>query len=534
MPAPEPMEEFVTIVLRDHLAGAVTSSAKRMIEGDVLPPYVAKRRWFGLKDETIKSARIASVLKLADRGRDILLSEIEITTSGGNTTRWQLPLSILWENEVSAALPQRLALARVRKGRHLGFLTDAFALPDFARKYTACLAESCTFENAEGTVCFRPTDAGQRALATLPEGDINWLAAEQSNSSLIVADAVMLKIYRRISPGIHPEPEMGRYLTEKGFANTPPLLGDVIRLAPDKTQSTLAIALGFVRNQGDAWSWTVDRIARATENMAPANDTEAELLADCDAMIATIGRRLGEMHAILAQPASDETFAPEVANAKNAKLWAQKTQERIDKAFDALDGHGSWERDQDRERAEKLLASRESVTATIRTLAKSGAGALMTRIHGDFHLGQILVADADAYIIDFEGEPATPLAERRAKTSPLRDVAGLLRSIHYAGATMLDRNNVATAPVNEELRSQIIGHFRQRASRAFLRGYWHATCIEKTTEANALLDLFLIEKAAYEISYEAANRPTWIGVPLAGLSSLLTRITDKAARVRHE
>ena len=533
-PAPEPMEEFITIVLRDHLAGAATSSAKRMIESDVLPSYVAKRRWFGLKDETIKSARIASVLKLADRDRDILLSEIEIKTSGGNTTRWQLPLSILWEDEASAALPQRLALARVRKGRHLGFLTDAFALPDFARKYIACLAAGCTFENAEGTVCFRPTDAGRPTLATLPEGDINWLAAEQSNSSLIIADTVMLKIYRRISPGIHPEPELGRHLTEKGFANTPPLLGDVIRIAPDKTQSTLAIALGFVRNQGDAWSWTLDRIARATENMAPAKDTEAELLADCDAMIAAIGRRLGEMHAILAQPSSDEAFAPAVADAKIASLWAQKTQERIDKAFDALDRHGSWERDQDRERAETLLASRESVTATIRTLAKSGAGALMTRIHGDFHLGQILVADADAYIIDFEGEPATPLTERRAKTSPLRDVAGLLRSIHYAGATMLDRNNVATAPVNEELRSQIIGHFRQRASRAFLRGYWEATCIEKTTEANALLDLFLIEKAAYEISYEAANRPTWIGVPVAGLSSLLTRITDKAARVRHE
>ena len=101
--------------------------------------------------------------------------------------------------------------------------------------------------------------AGPRS-PPLPEGDINWLAAEQSNSSLIIADTVMLKIYRRISPGIHPEPELGRHLTEKGFANTPPLLGDVIRIAPDKTQSTLAIALGFVRNQGDAWSWTLDRI----------------------------------------------------------------------------------------------------------------------------------------------------------------------------------------------------------------------------------------------------------------------------------
>jgi maltose alpha-D-glucosyltransferase/alpha-amylase len=159
---------------------------------------------------------------------------------------------------------------------------------------------------------------------------------------------------------------------------------------------------------------------------------------------------------------------------------------------------------------------------------------LVTRIHGDFHLGQVLVASGDAYIIDFEGEPATPLPERRAKTSPMRDVAGLLRSVEYAGAALIDRNNGATAPVDEELRSQIIAQFRQRASKAFLRGYWETTCIDNTPAAKVLLHLFLIEKAAYEISYEAANRPTWIGVPLAGLSSLLARIADKPARVRHE
>jgi maltose alpha-D-glucosyltransferase / alpha-amylase len=126
------------------------------------------------------------------------------------------------------------------------------------------------------------------------------------------------------------------------------------------------------------------------------------------------------------------------------------------------------------------------------------------------------------------------LAERRAKTSPLRDVAGLLRSVDYAGAALIDRNDAAAAPVDEELRSQIIAQFRQRASKAFLRGYRDTTCIDNTPAAMALLHLFLIEKAAYEISYEAANRPTWIGVPLAGLSSLLTRIAEKPARVRHE
>jgi len=314
------------------------------------------------------------------------------------------------------------------------------------------------------------------------------------------------------------------------------LLGDVVSIAPDKSRSTLAIALGFVRNQGDAWSWTLDHITRAAENLAPGEagrDTEIEMLADCDAVMAAIGRRLGEMHAILARSTTDEAFAPAVANPKIAGQWARKAQERIEKAFDSLTRHG-WERDQDRERADTLLASRDKTIATIQMLATSGAGALMTRIHGDFHLGQVLVADADAYIIDFEGEPATPLSERRAKTSPLRDVAGLLRSIDYAGATMIDRHDVTAAPANEQLKGQIVAHFRQRASRAFLRGYWETTCIEKGPEASALLDLFLIEKAAYEISYEASNRPAWIGVPLSGLSSLLTRITDKPARARHE
>jgi maltose alpha-D-glucosyltransferase / alpha-amylase len=536
-PAPEPMEEFVTLVIRDRLAGALTSAAKKMVETDALPQYVAKRRWFGLKDEIIESVRIAGLTSISEQGREILLSEIEVKTRSGSATKWQLPLSILWENEASTALPQRLALARVRRGRHLGFLTDAFALPDFARRFAACLAEGCKFENSESAVVFRPTEPGRRVLAIPPDGDINWLAAEQSNSSLIIGDTLMLKIYRRISAGIHPEAEMGRYLTEQGFANTPPLLGDVIGVASDRTQSTLAIALGFVHNEGDAWSWTLDHVSRAAESLAPgkpAKDAESDLLADCDAVIAAIGRRLGEMHAILARQTSDEAFAPTTATAKIAAQWARKVQERIDKAFAGLTRHGSWERDQDRERAEALLSSRETIVATVRTLANYGAGALMTRIHGDFHLGQALVASGDAYIIDFEGEPATPLAERRARTSPLRDVAGLLRSIDYAGAALIDRNDGAAAPVDEELRSEIIAQFRQRASKAFLRGYWETTCIDNTPAAKALLHLFLIEKAAYEISYEAANRPTWIGVPLAGLSSLIARIADKPPRVRHE
>ena len=530
-PAPEPLPEFVTLVVRDSLGKAFSTSAESVIGREILPQYIAKRRWFGAKDQSIASARVAHLTNIGDANREILLSEIEVKSSG-DTSFWLLPLSILWEDEPSAALPNRLALARVRRGRRVGLLTDASALPSFAHRIVACLAAGKQFPHADGVVRFQATESGREKLAAIPDRDVNWLAAEQSNTSLTVGDTVILKIYRRISPGEHPEAEMGRYLTAQGFTHAPPLFGDVVRIAADGTPFTLAVALGFVRNQGDAWSWILDQLQRALDGLAPtepARDAEADLLADCEAVIAAIGRRLGEMHAVLARETSDAAFAPKIADAADAAQWGRNVEQRIATAFDAIAAGRTFERDQDRGRASALLGQRDSVVAAVHRLAKSGVGSLMTRIHGDFHLGQVLVASGDVYIIDFEGEPATSIVERRAKTSPLRDVAGLLRSIDYAGATMVERKGVGAMPVDEALRDHFISQFRLRASKAFLRCYWEASCISDGPAARALLDLFLIEKAAYEAAYEAANRPTWIGIPLAGLSALVTRIVDKNA-----
>ena len=166
--------------------------------------------------------------------------------------------------------------------------------------------------------------------------------------------------------------------------------------------------------------------------------------------------RLGELHAILSRETSDPAFAPKVADASDAANWARKTEERIQTAFEGISRLQTWQRDQDRDRAQTLLSQSEGIVAAIRNLAESGAGTLMTRIHGDFHLGQVLVASGDAYIIDFEGEPGASIGERRAKTSPLRDVAGLLRSIDYAGATFIDRMRRS--------RDQLIALFRARAA----------------------------------------------------------------------
>ena len=361
------------------------------------------------------------------------------------------------------------------------------------------------------------------------------LAAEQSNSLLTIGDVAMLKMYRRISAGEHPETEMNHYLTSQGFAHAPALLGDVVHVAADGAHATLAIALQFVRNEGDAWSWMLDHLTRALDAEAPAEPvagSRADLLADCDAIAGAIGRRLGEMHAILARETSNSAFSPKTADDRDATGWAKKTEQRLQKAVEAIAGVQTWQREQDQERAQELVNRQTSIAAAVRALGESGTGMLMTRIHGDFHLGQVLVASGDAHIIDFEGEPATPITERRAKTSPLRDVAGLLRSIDYVGATLIDRRAIRAVPVDEAQRDQLIDRFRARASTSFLRAYWEAGASSSGAAARALLDLFLIEKAAYEITYEVANRPTWIGVPLAGMARLVARITEKETGVR--
>ncbi len=271
-PAPEPLPEFVTVVMRESLAKALAGPAHTQLEHEALPQYIAKRRWFGLKDQTIKTARIATSTNIGDSGHEILLTEIEVKTNDA-ATRWLLPLGILWEEQSSLALPIRLALARVRRGRRIGLLTDGFALPHFAHRVTDALVHNREFDNAEATVRFRPTDTGRELLraGADPDAQVNWLTAEQSNSSLTIGDSVMLKLFRRIAEGEHPEAEMSRYLTAAGFTHAPPLLGDIVQVCSEGRSRTLAVALGFVRNQGDAWSWTLDHLTRALDNLAPTS-----------------------------------------------------------------------------------------------------------------------------------------------------------------------------------------------------------------------------------------------------------------------
>ncbi|HSS87201.1 MAG TPA: maltose alpha-D-glucosyltransferase, partial [Reyranella sp.] len=527
-PAPEPMPDYVTVVLRDRLDEALESAAP-ILERETLPPYLQKRRWFGAKDQTLQSSHIAYMARLGGE-RDMLLAEVEVKTDGV-ISRWQLPLSISWEDESGAALPSQLALARVRRGRRMGLLTDAFSLPGFAHQMVASLADARRIDTPEGQIVFEPTADKVEVLRRPADAPVMWLSAEQSNSSLIVDDAVMLKIFRRISTGEHPEAEMSRYLTAHNFSNSPALLGEVSRIDADGQRHALAVAQAFVRNQGDAWTWALNQVNRAfdaTTSREASAESRGDDIRDYHALAAAIGRQLGTMHTVLAQPTDDPAFAPRAAGREDVEAWIERAMESMSGAFEAIAARRDWDNEAVEADARALLANREALERTLRRLGESGEGTLMTRIHGDFHLGQVLVASADAYIIDFEGEPARSLAERRRKASPLRDVAGLLRSIDYAAATSLDPKNLIASRVSPGRRQRLVTRLREGAGKAFLGGYREAAGALAGKARGGLLDFFLIEKAAYEVTYEAANRPTWLAIPVGGLARIASRLLASA------
>jgi maltose alpha-D-glucosyltransferase/alpha-amylase len=257
---------------------------------------------------------------------------------------------------------------------------------------------------------------------------------------------------------------------------------------------------------------------------------EADVLAGYLPFAAAIGRRLGEMHALLSRESDNPDFDPEPAAEADARQWSEAAQKQIDAAFAVTEALAPND-EEGQQALTALRALRGQLAESLPALAATGIGTLRTRIHGDFHLGQVLATQGDAFIIDFEGEPAKPLAARRAKSSPLRDVAGLMRSFDYAAATIGRSATLGATGRAEERRAALLRRFVTDASASFLDAYrvvlldaprpwvlpenWHA-----------LLDLFLIEKAAYEICYEAANRPAWLPIPLRGMAELAARSVE--------
>jgi len=530
----EGMPDFRTLVLKRHLVELLEPPARTVLEQESLLAYLPKRRWFAGKDEPIKALRIAYATPFGDPQRPMLLSEIEVDSAKGSE-RYQLPLGFIAEEEPSSMLSQQLALARVRRVRQVGLLTDAFTLESFIRAVIQGLHESKVLPSDKGELQFLPTP--KLAELELPaDAEVRYLSAEQSNSSVVVGGSLVLKLIRRVSPGVHPELEMGGFLTERGFAHISPLLGAVRRIDEGGEEHVLMVAQRYLNNQGDAWEWTQNTLDRAIRDELAGGVSSVEnqysALAELEGFSRLFGQRLGEMHVVLAGYSENPAFGTELTTAEDTQHWARSVGAQVARALDILEQHKQALNEEDRAFVERLLPQRDGLLRQVERLAERSAGGLRMRVHGDLHLGQVLVVQGDAYIIDFEGEPARPLAERRAKHSPLKDVSGVLRSFDYAAAMAIRNAQSADSSAEADHARRLIAEaYRSNARKVFFDAYrlaaadlphaWH----ERDGEG-AALELFSVEKAAYEIAYEAEHRPTWLSVPLQGLVGLAQLLAE--------
>ena len=523
------MPDFQTLVLKKRMEELLDQPSRGTLENTALLQYLPKRRWFGGKDVAIDSLRIAYGVRFGTVKSPVLFSELEVT-SGGQTSRYQFPFGFVPEAQGGSALPTQLALSRVRRGREVGLITDAFVLESFIHSVVKGLQEQISLETQEGKILFQPTDH-LPALGLADDSVIRYLSAEQSNSSVVVGGSMVLKMIRRVSGGIHPELEMGAYLTAAGYANISPLLGSVSRVDASGTPHLLMIAQGYLNNQGDAWEWTQNNLERAIrDEMATAHSEQEQhynALGELADFAAMLGQRLGEMHVALAAPGANADFLARVSTARDSQVWAQSIGAQVERALGLLEQRLDDFAEEDQVQVRELLARRDQLLARVNELSQRATGGLIMRVHGDLHLGQMLVVQGDAYLIDFEGEPARPLPERRAKYSPYKDVGGVLRSFDYAAAMAI--RNVQSADASEEAaqaRQRVADRYLDEARQAFIKAYGIATASlphawEDAQGEQAALELFSLEKAAYEIAYEAENRPSWLAVPLHGLFGLL-------------
>ncbi len=493
-----------------------------------LPAYFLRQRWYPAKNAGLPTVRLAALIPLDVPEMPTAIALWTAEPPGQPTLCLFLPLGVFRNGDLQDSHPAVIG----RLPGEGGVLADACAADCFVRALVRLMIDpDVTVPELRSGRTARLDSAGFNPRA---EWAVRRGAAEQSNTSLRIGDGAILKVIRKLERGVHPELEMARFLTETvHFARTPPLLGWM-----DLDGTTLAILQTFVSNQGDGWNWILERLR------ADCADQYAMGIA----WVRHLGGITAELHAALATRSGDPAFDPEPVVPEDWDRWMSAVEKMAERVAEMLalgrpgadPGWRSEGRTEGgalplRDCAEAFATHCRRLRSTLEHLMPRHATAAKTRHHGDYHLGQVLVCGASAMIIDFEGEPMRPLAERRAKHVPLRDVAGLLRSLAYAGAVTERALPDTLSARQREARAARLHLWVQEASEAFLDGYFAVPgsggvpSTLQQADARRLIEFFYIEKALYEAAYELANRPDWAAIPLAAINSLLEASGARAA-----
>jgi maltose alpha-D-glucosyltransferase / alpha-amylase len=504
---------------------------RQQLEQQIWPQFMAAQRWYADKTVALQRVELISAMEWNEATHSALIAFVRATTREGSA-RYLMPLSIMWgevsDEHVRPLLHQ--ALARVRRGPRVGVLIDALADEEFCRAMVQAMGAGRDLTFDDGILQFRATTAFSRLVgenaSVLP---VRPLGLEQSNSSVVIADRLILKLYRRLQDGVNPDLEMGRFLTDVSpFDRIAPLAGYLEYRDQDGGATTLALLQGFVANQGDGWSFTHEFLKAylGPHRQQVAEDSSLQLQARTVlymTLISTLGRRTGELHRALAQTTNTPEFDPEPATVDEMAAWWQRVHDDIDTTFKKLAQARDQLDETTRALADRLLTGNAEAHAAIGQPPPWSV--FKTRYHGDYHLGQVLVVENDVVITDFEGEPMRPLRERRLKHSPLRDVAGMLRSFNYAAYSGLREVTTDWSGDPATIEPHALAWERE-VRDSFLQGYREAVTgsaawPEESAHADRLIRLFTFEKALYELRYELDNRPTWADIPLRGLLILL-------------
>jgi maltose alpha-D-glucosyltransferase / alpha-amylase len=523
------MPEFKTLDFSEGWKSLERDPTRERFEQQALPAYLSRQRWFASKGSEVKRAESKSRFVLPGRGGSWLLATFRAHLADGRSEDYFLPLAVEWDKPSSAPLPadSNEVIAGICKESESGKLKDALADARFVADLVRAVGEKITQSGIGGSLRFNHTHAYFH-LQSEDEKNIRKLGAEQSNSSILIARKMVLKAYRKLERGIQPELEMGRYLTDgAGCHNTPPLLGSIEQFENDEQPTALVVIQGFVANQGDGWSFTLNHLKRVFDSILKgeaggAGNGAYAVLAE------RLGVRVADLHHAFAIESGDPAFQPEPITASDVAGWKRQIQSEAETTFGLLANSESMLPPEQHARVQSMMGQKDQILNLISGFNLEDASTLRkTRFHGDLHLGQVLVAESDFYIIDFEGEPARPFAQRRAKHSPLRDVAGILRSLNYAAwSALFDAG--AGEPEKIKALEKPAADWESEASRAFMRGYKKTIegCLSCPADAETfarLLDLFILEKALYEVRYELANRPSWLQIPVEGIMALLAR-----------
>jgi maltose alpha-D-glucosyltransferase / alpha-amylase len=540
-PQPEPAaggSDAPAIRVRGDWDALFTGEAREQLEREVIPAYLAAQRWFGGKDRVIASVHLRPPVPVLNEGTHAWATVVEVAYDASDGTEagevYSLPLAVATgrtARRVAETMPAAV-LAPVQGARGQGVLYDAITNDRFCRRLLDLIGERDSARGEQARLDVEQLPAFASLYDALDEEPaIQRSGSEQSNSSVLVGGQLLLKLFRRLESGPHPEIEAGKHFARVGYHGAPQLAASISYVPLVGEHAAFATVHQLVWNQADGWTHALGEVARyfeeGPEEVERAAPGEPPSMPEPQYAVAarTLGARTAEMHRALATPDGDTEFTPEWLTERDRDAVINRIERRLEGLTPALE-----QMRDDYEAASTILMGAAGLRARLMELVDEVGGLAKIRCHGDYHLGQVLWAKEDFIIVDFEGEVGLPLAERRQKASVLTDVAGMIRSFEYAAAVGL-REHLARLTDPEEGRQRLqplAAYWGERCAAAFLDGYLQALgdapLLPRDSSLRGWLDVHVLDKALHELEYELGHRPEWVPVPLAAAAALLARL----------